>query len=140
MTIRRTTIKRKRPRYPSAAQERARREWAAQFNDCFVCRRVLGTVTWLPPAFERLETHEIGSRAQASGKWADPRNYLRVCETCHREILSWLDESVQCAFKRLHDPANYDRSFINEIRGRADTAITEAEVRNWERFIKAIRG
>jgi hypothetical protein len=134
--MKRSSIKRKRPRYPSPAQEQARREWAEGFDYCFICRRG----SW-QSHFQgvRLETHEIASRAQSSF-WADPRNYLRTCAECHREILSCLPESIQCALKRLHDEANYDRSWINQARGEADTAISEADVKFWERFIEAIRG
>jgi hypothetical protein len=41
----------------------------------------------------------------------------------------------QLALKRLSDPAGYDRVAVNRLRGRADEAITEAEVDEWVKRI-----
>lgn len=112
--------------------------WAEQFDFCFLCRRTAWQLS--RTGFVPLQTHEIGSRAIAVNKWCDPRNFLRVCERCHSEVCSWLPECQQLSAKLLHDGERYDRSFVNEIRNRADTAVTEMEVRQWSQFIQALRG
>lgn len=123
-------IRRRSSRYPTAAQKREREQWSLNFDVCWICR------DYLPPLFD---IHEIASRAQAPNKWADVRNYLKTCRRCHDEVLSWLDESVQLAHKKIFDPDNYDRQFINEIRGHAPDAIAEFEVVLWTKYLKVGR-
>lgn len=125
-------LKRKSSRYPTPAQKREREQWAERFEQCWVCG-------WLAARWRILETHEIASRAQAPNKWADVRNYLKTCRRCHDEVLSWLPECVQLSMKLLHDPDNYDRQFINEIRGHAPDAIAEHEVVLWTKYLKVGR-
>jgi hypothetical protein len=121
------TARTKRPAYPTRKQLDERRAWAESFDRCFVCG---DGVRWGLP----LEVHEIASRAQAPGKWADVRNYMLTCRMCHEDVLSWLCEAAQLALKSETDPLNYERVFINRIRGRADNAIAESEVRLWCKF------
>jgi hypothetical protein len=118
----------KRPAYPTRKQLDERRAWAESFDRCWVCGR---ESLYLP-----LETHEIASKAQASRKWADVKNYFRTCALCHSELLSWLPEMVQLAFKAEYDPNNYDRSFINRIRNEAENAIDEHTVQLWRKFVR----
>lgn len=124
-------LRRKTPSYPTSAQKREREQWAERFEGCWLCR-----LHWLSC---RLEIHEIGSRAIAPLKWADKRNYLITCSKCHSEIFSWLPEAAQIGLKKLHDKENYDRVFINRIRGRADDAVSEGEVTQWAKMWEIIQ-
>ncbi len=120
----------RKPKYPTAAQWQERAEWASRFYRCWICGTMRAGVEY--------DIHEIASRGQAPGKWADLRSYFFTCRICHDEVLSWLPEDVQCAFKYMKDNKNYDRDFINRARGRAPNAIAEHEVRNWSRFLERI--
>lgn len=114
----------KQSRYPSAALLEARRTWSRQFQHCWICQRPAEHV------------HEIASRAQAPGRWADERNYLRACAVCNLDLLEWLPEAAQLAMKLLYDPENYDRLFVNQLRGRAENAITESVVQGWAKLLR----
>jgi hypothetical protein len=122
------TARTKRPAYPSRKQLDERRAWAESFDRCWVCD---SRGMWLP-----LEVHEIASKAQSPGQWADVRNYLMTCRECHDEVLSWLPEVAQLALKLHNDGTNYDRLFINRIRGEAENAIDEHSVRLWRKFVR----
>lgn len=131
--LRRSAFRRKPvAEYPSAAQLREREAWAEQFNRCWICFCTARNVSVTGPG---LETHEIASRAQAPNRWAEKCNYFRSCPTCHREVLSWICEALQLAYKRMNDPENYDRVKVNLMRGRQTNAISESEVRQWEQFL-----
>lgn len=123
-------LKRRSSRYPTPAQKREREAWSHAFDYCWIC----GCREMHP-----LQTHEIASRAKAPNKWADVRNYVRTCPTCHSEVFSWLPEAAQIALKKRHDQENYDRVFINRIRGRADDAVSEGEVRLWLKLWEIIQ-
>lgn len=128
MTLPRKSLKRKRAKYPSAAQLEERRAWADGRIKCWICGK------W---GFD-VQTHEVASRAQAPNRWADVRNYFCACAFCNCHVLNHLPESLQLAYKRHFDIENYDRVFVNRIRGRADDAISEGEVRAWKDFVTAI--
>lgn len=118
--LRRSQLKRRKPSYPPAALERERAAWGAEHFECWICGERFG-----------LQTHEIASRAQAPLRWADVRNYFRACEFCNSGFLNWAPEALMLAYKRVYDPDNYDREFVNELRHRATDAISEEEVRCW---------
>ena len=126
--IRRTAFKRKPARYPSDAALKARREWASEFKEC-----------WLCGSHADLQTHEIASRAQSPRGWADERNYLRACAGCNGDFLNWLPEVVQLALKRINDPTRYDRELVNTLRHRAANAITQSDVELWEALLRTRR-
>ena len=117
----------KRAKYPTSKQLDERRQWLAGCNQCWVC----GAPAWV----EALDCHEIASRAQAPGKWACVENYFATCRQCHEDVLSWLPEAVQLAFKLVNDPDNYNRVLVNRLRSRADNAISEGEVTLWKKFV-----
>lgn len=121
-------LRKGRPAYPSAAQRTERAAWSHQFQECWVCGGRYG-----------LQTHEIASKAQAPGAWADVRNYFRACNECNRDFLEWCPESVQLALKSLYDPDNYDRAFVNGLRHRATEAIGEGVVEWWRRLLRQPR-
>jgi hypothetical protein len=52
---------------------------------------------------------------------------MRVGSSCH-DTLAGMTIAQQLALKFLYDPENYDRAKVCQIRGRADTAVTEDEV------------
>ncbi len=114
--------------YPTSAQLAERRQWAQQFQSCWVC----GSRVYLV-------THEIGSRAQAPGKWCDVRNFIVCCNECNGHEMEWLSEEAQCGLKMLHDFENCDPAFICRIRGRAETAISREKVKLWESFFRKLR-
>jgi hypothetical protein len=120
----------KRPAYPSRKQLDERRAWAESFDRCWVCGADERG------AFLRLETHEIARRSKATKSWADVRNYVRTCDRCHDDIFDWLPAAVQLAIKAEHDPDNYDRDFINQIRNEAENAIDEHTVQLWRKFVR----
>lgn len=77
-----------------------------------------------------LETHHIGGRN-------DPQrharaNLSRFCRTCHCGLTDYagpVSPIAAClAYKRLRDPAYYDRLLVLRIRGRGPECVTEAEV------------
>jgi Zn-finger nucleic acid-binding protein len=98
-------------------------DFAKEFDRCWLCG-VKALNTWPP----RLEIHHMArgpSRAQAR----DERCALiRTCPRCHAERLDGMSAAKQLAIKRMADPAGYDRVALNRLRGRADEAVTGAEV------------
>jgi 5-methylcytosine-specific restriction endonuclease McrA len=124
------TLRRKKPPYPSREQLAERREWGSDFYFCWVCGQ--------RQSFAPLEVHEIASRAQAPNRWATQENYFRACSQCNSHVLNNLPESLQLAIKKHFDPDRYDRVLINRLRGRADNAISEGDVRAWNDFVRAI--
>ena len=115
-------------RYLSLVRQRAKREADKRRNAfrkeqvrCCKCGLAYG---------EPLDVHEIaagGSRAQSARERCA---WLLLCRTCHNEVQGWPREKMvqQYALKKRSDPDYYDRVALNRIRGRADDAITEAEV------------
>ena len=93
------------------------------FRRCFLCG-TLAINAW-PPL---LECHEI-SRGPARQKSLNERAaLLMTCHACHEKHLDGMPVVTQLALKRIADPEGYDRIAVNRLRGRADDAITEAEV------------
>jgi len=115
-------------KYPSSSALETRRLWSQQFGECWCCAGRFN-----------LQTHEIASKAQAPGRWADVRNYFRACGGCNCGMWNVLPESVQLALKFLHDPENYDREFVNTLRHRAANAISDRDVRTWITVLRANR-
>ncbi len=96
----------------------AREQYRHEFHRCQWC----GTTG--------SEVHEIArgpGRRKALGVRAA---WLHLCRDCHREIAS-IPPAGQLAIKWLGDPVGYDRVTVNRLRGRADNAISEAEVLVW---------
>ena len=121
-------MRRRRNKLPQDLQDE-RAAWAAAQRRCFVCRG-------LPD-----DVHEIASKGQTVGhQWACVESYFATCRWCHDEILSWAPEAVQLALKSIEDKSNLNIPLINQLRGRGPNAIDIYEVRNWERFIRAVRG
>jgi 5-methylcytosine-specific restriction endonuclease McrA len=116
-----------RASYPTSRQLKERSDWSLAFDSCWICGS----------RFD-LQTHEIASKAQAPFKWATTENYFRTCSRCNQYVLNNLPEAVQLAYKKHFDPDNYNRVFINQLRGEADNSISESEVNVWNDYVKAV--
>ena len=57
-----------------------------------------------------------------------------MCVYCHEHALGSI--AMQLAMKKIHDPETYNRIAVNRLRGRADDAITEAEVDEMLRILE----
>lgn len=96
-------------------------DWAHQWATCWRCgkRGIWPTI---------LVIHHLvrGSSRKAD----DLATTCIACNLCHTDehdghglgLLGWL------VLKRRHDPTHYDLVHVNRRRGRADGAITEADV------------
>lgn len=104
---------------PLTAEQRRlndeREEWAARYNRCWGCGRILqgryGAV-WVE---EASQVHEIIGRPK---DWRDPRNYSFFCNTCHTNgadaKAGGLTLNAVLTLKLLLDPTNYDLDWIRE--------------------------
>lgn len=98
-------------------------DFAKEFDRCFLCG-VRGINTWPP----RLENHHI-ARGCNRRKARDERcAIIRTCQGCHQSRLDGMEPVTQYALKLMNDPAGYDRTRLNELRGRQPSAITTDEV------------
>ncbi len=81
------------------------------------------------------DTHEISSGGSRQVGFGDRATWLAVCRKCHNDIhhnhkTKW-PLARQLAAKKKHDPEYYDRKRVLEIKGLAETAVTEEEVDEW---------
>jgi len=91
-------------------------DFASAFNECWFCGG-----RW------PLEIHHIARGChRAAGRMIEA-NLIRICSNCHDTVAS-MGIAAQLALKKICDPKNYDRVAVNRLRGRADEAVTEAEV------------
>ena len=97
-----------------------RSTWGMQFPTCWVCEQPEGIGHYL-------EIHEIARGVHRSKAITEPCCWMRVGSSCH-DTLAGMSIAQQLALKFLNDPENYDRAKVCQIRGRADTAVTEDEV------------
>lgn len=103
-----------------------RDEWAYEHDECFICG-----------SRKMLESHEICCGPSRQKALEEPATWLRLCAECHRGKNGVHNYAVYPIFRQLflkkrNDPEYYDRVKVNRLRGRADEAITEAEVDEWE--------
>lgn len=71
--------------------------------------------------------HEICAGAARESALSQREAWLHLANDCHREIQFW-EVARQCALKLLADPFYLNLSTINRLRGRAENAITMADV------------
>jgi len=100
-------------RYEESIRE-GRREWiqrkfVAANGRCMICRRPQQACIG-----NRLDCHEMVSRARAPGRWWHPANALLLCRDCHDALPSLVQ---QLAWKLLHDPDDFDLNAVNQIKG-----------------------
>ena len=94
--------------------------WGMSFDRCWVCG--------LPEGIGRfLQIHEIARGVHRSKAITEPCCWMRVCSACH-DTLAGMSIAQQLAMKFLNDPENYDRQWVNVIRGRAPDAVSVEEV------------
>jgi len=103
-----------------------RSEWRERWDGCMAC----GHKPWRG---NHHEVHEIAGGPGRKAAMKDPAAWLYLCRTCHRGFAGVHDYEIwpiarQLALKKKRDPEHYDRVKVNQLRGRADEAITEAEV------------
>lgn len=105
------------------------RWWDNAYGVCMLCLWKPGT-RWPHPSWysRQLETHEIARGVHRSKAILEPSTFLRACRWCHQEKLDAMPIDQQLAYKFVRDPIHYDRSRVLEIRGRADTSVTQEEV------------
>ena len=96
--------------------------WGQQFDRCWCCGQPAD-----PAKCRHLETHEIARGVHRAKAVAAPAAWIRVCSLCHDTVGS-MSIVTQLAMKKINDPECYDRVAVNRMRGRADEAVTEAEV------------
>ena len=96
-----------------------RQRFAREFPRCWLCDSTAHDV------------HEIARGVHRKRAVNERCAWLRTCRYCHDNKLAdyaiWPLER-QYALKMIYDPENYDRLRLNEIRGRADDAISEVDV------------
>lgn len=90
-----------------------------QFHVCQCCCRATGT-----------DIHEIARGAARSAAIHRRESWLLVCRQCHDDLddaSQWPVER-QLAAKLLADPDYFDPPVVNRLRGRAEDAITLADI------------
>lgn len=77
------------------------------------------------------DIHEIARGCHRAQSLAERCNWIRCCRSCHADLSDYGRFPVvwQYALKLIWDQDFYDRIRINELRGRASEAVTDAEVR-----------
>ncbi len=84
-----------------------------------------------------MELHHIAGRGRQHEVRA---NYAALCQRCHEVIQSRKDSELVClVLKRQFDSEHYDPALICELRARATTWITEADVDLCERIMDMMR-
>lgn len=80
------------------------------------------------------DCHEIARGAHREAALKYRAAWLAVCRTpCHDDLDDYekWPISKQCAAKLVADPEHFDLKVINQLRGRAETALTLADVAQW---------
>lgn len=100
-----------------------RKAYIAEFGKCMACG-----------SRKRLCVHEMAKGSHREAALSEPCTWLVACWLCNTRYLE--DYSIwplarQLATKLKYDPDRFDLERFNEIRGRAATAITIEEVRQW---------
>lgn len=113
-SMKRSGIKKKKPRYPPDRLIRLRKKWEAEQSNWHICSHPNG-----------IETHHIALRSQAPGKFEHIANWLWTCRLCH----NWLHETgdnrhhelLEC--KRKADPSGYDIEAWLELAGKPESYL-----------------
>ena len=96
-----------------------RTDWAKLHRFCWICGETSG-----------LQTHEICRGTHRKAALREPTAWVRCCVACHDLLADysiWPPER-QYALKANRDPKHYDRDILNRLRGRAENAISTADV------------
>ena len=109
----------------------ARIEWRLSVPEkCMVCEWVMNQC-----GFRWLETHEIERRSHAASRWADPCNYLLVCNQCHSERITLMSHAEQLAIKWTQDNKNFNLEDWLRLRGPELRAPNRVTLENIAEFI-----
>lgn len=112
-------VSKKRARLMSKVRN-PRAEFLKRFTHCPICGQP-----------RTMHVHEIASGPAREAALSEPCAQLPACDYCNSHLLT--DHRIwpiakQLAIKAVIDPENYDRKRVNELRGRAEDAISEVEV------------
>jgi hypothetical protein len=105
----------------------ARIEWRLSVPEaCMICE-------WSEErcGFKWLETHEIERRSHAAGRWADPCNYLLLCNYCHSDTIPAMSHAEQLAVKWKKDKKHFNLEDWLRLRDpemRAPTRVTLEDI------------
>lgn len=109
-------------------------EWKTTYLFCFACGRTSfrgeGYAEDIGPW--RLECHHIARGNHRAKALDEPAAWFQACQGldggCHSDVIDGCPVVVQLAAKLIGDPEHYDRERVNQLRSRAKSAITSAEV------------
>lgn len=111
-----------RQKYNKEARE-ARDQYLKDFPFCFCCQKKYG-----------LAVHEIACGSARKAALKEPCAWMTMCSSCNTDLMTDYNKwpiARQLALKFIHDPDNYDRRKVNELRGRAPESITPLDVMFW---------
>lgn len=98
----------------------ARQDFRDEFPLCWICNA------------SATDIHEMTPGAGRRRGYQERATWVRTCRSCHDEYLQPFQGlwtlAGQLAIKVRYDPEYYDRELVLSIKGRASTAVTEAEV------------
>lgn len=79
------------------------------------------------------DIHEIVRQSTSDDSLESRCCWLALCRKCHRRMEDYSDFPIarQCALKKKVDPEGYDLPRIIELRGEAETSITQEQVDAW---------
>jgi hypothetical protein len=100
----------------------SRANWGKEHDRCMVCGKQDTELAFA------LTTHEIVRGCNRAKGVVHPACWLRACIPCHCDVLDGMPVVKQLAIKAIHDEECYDLVAVNRSRGRADGAITQAQV------------
>ena len=113
------------PKYGSHA------EFHRKHGECWLCRFLGRQQTTLT------ELHHIAGRGNRHEVCA---NYAALCRGCHKAVQSLKDSEMVClVLKWQFDPDNYCAAIICDLRGCAETWITNADVDQCGRIMSMMR-
>ena len=96
-----------------------REEYKAEWVMCQVCCQRVA-----------VDLHEIARGVHRAAAISEPCTFLTLCRLCHNDLGDLREWPIcrQLAAKLLADPTKFDLARFNEIRGRAEGAITMGDV------------
>lgn len=119
-----STLRTKSPkrRRLESATSKWRSEYKAEFTTCQRCVKKLAT-----------DLHEICRGAHREQALQYPELWLCLCQDCHEELGDYSKWPLarQLALKLVSDPGRVSLEVFNEVRGRAESAMTLADVAVW---------
>jgi hypothetical protein len=114
--LRRSQIANRKPKYPPANLERARKTWEKGQDACWDCG-----------SHYNCHTHHIASRAQAPNKFEHPCNWSWFCNKCHDPLNATTKENLIWALflKLRNDRENFCFDTWQGIFGRVKFGLLD---------------